>query len=305
MKNNVYGAIMGAIVGDAIGLPFEFKSKGEIKKQDIRKLKTRGYHNQPIGAWSDDSSMILCTMESMLNGYSYMNIGDKFCEWKYKAHWTPYGILFDIGDTTAKAIMNINLRKDYSGLSEENNCGNGSLMRIIPILFYIKDNRNERFDIIKEVSSLTHSNMICVIACSIYLEMCLNILDGYDKKVAYTKMKATIIDYYKEYDLELKSFHNILYKDILDINKDELSGSGYVIHTLESALYSFLSTKNFKQAIYNAILLGDDTDTVASITGGISGLYYGYNKIPKKWKNLIVKKEEIYNLTDMFYLKYK
>lgn len=304
MKNNIYGAIMGAIVGDAIGLPFEFKDKSEIKKSDIRKLKTRGYHNLPIGTWSDDSSMILCTIESMLDGYNHRNIGDKFCEWKYNAHWTPYGILFDIGGTTAKAIMNINLRNDYTGLNEEDDCGNGSLMRIIPLLFYIKDNRSQRFDIIKEVSSLTHSNMKCIIACSIYLEMCLNILDGHDKTTAYTKMKSTILEYYKEYDKQLKSFDNILYKDILDINKEELSGSGYVIHTLESALYSFLSTKNFKHAIYNAILLGDDTDTVASITGGISGLYYGYNKIPKKWRKLIVKQKEIFDLLDTFNFRY-
>lgn len=304
MKNKIYGAIMGAIVGDAIGLPFEFKDRNEIKKKDIKKLNTKGYHNLPIGTWSDDSSMILCTTESMLSGYNYKNIGDKFCEWKYDGHWTPYGVLFDIGGTTSKAITNIRSKKDYSGVNDINSCGNGSLMRIIPLLFYIKDNRKERFDIVKEVSSLTHSNIKCIIACSIYIEVCLNILDRCDKVTAYEKMKPAIINYYKEYNKELNAFHNILYQNILNIDKNELSGSGYVIHTLESTLYSFLSTKNFKRAIYTAILLGDDTDTVASITGGLAGLYYGYTKIPQKWNKLIVKKEEILDLLEDFYHKY-
>lgn len=182
MKSNIYGAIMGAVIGDAMGLPFEFKKKGSIKKRHINKPRDLGHHNLPLGTWSDDSSMIFCTMHSMLNGYNPIDIGNTFCKWKYEAFWTPYGILFDIGGTTARAIMHINLRKDYSGLNDEKDCGNGSLMRILPILFYIKNNRANRFKIIEEVSSLTHSNITCIIACSIYLELCLNILDGDTKK---------------------------------------------------------------------------------------------------------------------------
>lgn len=304
MKNNIDGAIMGAVVGDAIGLPFEFKNRNEIKKRDIRRQKIRGYHNQPIGTWSDDSSMIFCTMESMLKGYNIKDIGDTFCRWKYEAYWTPYGILFDIGGTTAKAIMNINLRSDYTGLAEENHCGNGSLMRIIPLLFYIKNNRENRFNIVKEVSSLTHSNMVCIIACSIYLEICLNILDGCNKKDSYNNMINVIKSYYKEYELELKLFENILNKDISKINKDELSGSGYVVSTLESSLYSFLTSKNYKDSIYKAILIGEDTDTIASITGGLSGLYYGYENIPDKWIKSIARRKEINALIDDFKIIY-
>lgn len=305
MQNRIYGAIIGAVVGDARGLPFEFKEKGTIKKRHINKPKDLGFFNQPLGTWSDDSSMIFCTMHSMLQGYNYIDIGDTFCKWKYEAFWTPYGILFDIGGTTAKAIMHINLRKDYNGINDENNCGNGSLMRIIPILFYIKDNRDDRFKIIREVSSLTHSNIICVIACSIYLELCLNILDGHEKKAAYIKMQKNIKEEFKEYSNELSLFSNILEFNIWDIDKSKLSGSGYVIHTLESSLYSFMKYNSYSKIIKNVILIGEDTDTTACISGGIAGLYYGYNRIPKKWINSIVKKDEIFKLIEDFEDLYK
>lgn len=304
MNSKIKGAIMGAVVGDAIGVPFEFKKRGEIRKIDIFMLKEKGYWNQPLGTWSDDSSMIFCTMEGMLNGYNLLTIADMFCKWKYQSYWTPHGVLFDIGGTTAKAIMNINLRKDYSGVKGDNASGNGSLMRIIPILFYIKDNRDTRFEIIKELSSLTHSNMICIIACCIYIELCLNILDGCDKDIAYRKMQHTIKEYFSSYPNELSLFDKILNSNISKVNNLELSGSGYVVHTLESSLYSFMSSSSYSKSIYKAILFGEDTDTVASITGGLSGLYYGYHKIPKKWSSLIVKSDEIDNLIEKFSLIY-
>lgn len=300
MEDKVLGAIMGAVVGDAMGLPFEFKERSQIKKRHVGKSRDLGRHNMPLGTCSDDSSMIFCTMDSMLGGYDLKDIGDTFCKWKYESYWTPTGILFDIGGTTANGIRRISFFGKYDGVDGENHCGNGSLMRIMPILFYIKDNREDRFKIIKEVSSLTHSHIRCIIACSIYMEICLNILDGHKKEDAYLKMRDVIIKEYEQYPEELNNFKSILYDDIRDVEAKDLSGSGYVISTLESSLNSFLSSRNYKQAIINSIIIGEDTDTIASITGGLAGLYYGYNKIPKKWMKKIVRKDDVLKLIKDF-----
>lgn len=118
-------------------------------------------------------------------------------------------------------------------------------------------------------------------------------------------MQKTIKTEFHNYPHQLSLFSNILESDIEKLEKSKLSGSGYVVHTLESSLYSFMKHKNYSKVIKSAILIGEDTDTVASISGGIAGLYYGFDNIPKKWINNIVKKDEIFNLIDEFEVLYK
>lgn len=291
-RKNIKGAIMGAIIGDALGVPFEFKNKEEIGKVKIKK----------IDKWSDDSSMILCTMQSLveLEDYSSKDIADKYIKWLYEGYWTPQGIVWDCGSTTAHALRLYRRHGILTGVNDEDACGNGSLMRVIPILFYVNQNIENRFDIIREFSSITHSNIKCIIACAIYIELGLNLLNGMDKKTAYSTMQKTIIDKYKEYPEELNLFSKILFHNIYEYNPDSLSGNGYVICSLESALYSFMSCNNYIKSIITAISFGEDTDTIACITGGLSGLYYGYNKIPKRYIKRLDRAEDIIKLLNNF-----
>lgn len=300
IEDKIKGAIIGACVGDCIGVPFEFMERDEIQKYNILKPSTRGNHNQEIGTWSDDSSMIFCTMESLCRGYNYKDIGDTFVKWAYESYWTPNGIVFDVGGTTANALRLIRSKKQYTGINKFNHCGNGSLMRIIPLLFYIHKNKKQRFKIIQEVSSLTHSHPICIIGCAIYIEFALNILEGQAIEEAYKNMQDTICDIYDEYPEALNKYQRILFKEIdflKTIDKNLLSGSGYIVDTLETALYSFLSTSNYKESICTAISIGKDTDTTACIVGGLSGMYYGFQSIPIKLKKNIKRKDDIDKLT--------
>lgn len=291
-KKDLKGAIMGAIMGDALGFPFEFKNKEEIGKVKIKK----------VDKWSDDSSMILCTMESLveLENYSSKDIADKYIKWLYEGYWTPQGIVFDCGSTTAHALRLYRRHGILTGVDDKDACGNGSLMRIIPMLFYVNQNIGNRFNIIKEFSSITHSNIRCIIACAIYVELGLNLLNGMDKKTAYSTMQKTIINEYKEYPEELNLFNKILFNDISKYNPDELSGSGYVIHSLESSLYSFITCNNYIKSIITAISFGEDTDTIACIAGGLSGLYYGYDNIPKRYIDKLDRKDDIIELLNKF-----
>lgn len=299
-KNNkevLKGAIMGAIMGDALGVPFEF-----IKKEEVGKIKLT-----KVDKWSDDSSMILCTMESLveLNNYSTKDIADKYIKWLYNGYWTPQGIVLDCGKTTAQALRLYRQKGILTGIDDEDACGNGSLMRIIPILFYVHKNKENKFNIIKEFSSITHSNMRCVISCAIYIELGLNLLDGMDKHSAYSKMQKIILEDYKNYQEELKLFDRILNNNIYEYDINTFSGSGYVLHSLESSLYSFMTSKNYIKSIKTAISFGDDTDTIACITGGLSGLYYGYNDIPKKYIDKLSRRDDILKLLEDFNDIYK
>lgn len=299
-EDKIKGAIIGAIVGDASGVPFEFMKSEDIDIKKINKIQNGGKWQQPIGSWSDDSSMVLCTMESLCKGYNYQDIGDTFVKWAYEGYLTPFGITYDIGSTVSASLRKIR-KKDYSGIDDEDKCGNGSLMRIMPIVFYIdKHPEINKYQMIKEVSSLTHSNMLCVIGCAIYVELALNLLTGQDKEDAYKNMQESITTEYKDYKLELDKFAKILNRNICDINFSELSGTGYILDSLESSLYSFMTTNNYKKSIETAISIGIDTDTIACICGGLSGLYYGFDNIPSKWVKLLIKKDDILNRCKTF-----
>lgn len=301
-EDKLKGAIIGAIVGDALGVPFEFLNPEKIYKKRVKSMYHGGYHNQPSGTWSDDSSLILCTLDSLSNGYDLKDIGNKFKDWLYLSKYTPYGIVFDCGNTISQSIHLIN-KGIFTGLNSENNCGNGSLMRIIPLLFIMNNNMEKRFEIIKDVSSLTHSHIRCIIACNIYMEYALNLILYGDKYEAYEKMRLTIKDVFKEYKSELEVFSRILDNDIGKYPQSSFNGKGYVVNTLEISLYSFLTTDNYADSVIKAILFGYDTDTNACVTGGLSGLYYGLNNIPKKWIDKLAKVDEIYELLNNSYKK--
>ena len=299
-KDKIYGAVIGAVLGDALGVPFEFMKKEDINIYKINKIDGGGRWSQPKGTWSDDSSMLLCTIESLLNGYNCHDIGDKYVKWLYEGYCTPYGIVFDAGATVVTSIRKIR-HGDYSGCDEEDKCGNGSLMRILPLALYLNKYPEDKFTKIKEVSSLTHSNILCVIGCAIYVELLINILKGQDKYIAYENMKPIILNEYEaKHPEEISKYKNILEKNIFDINFDDLKGTGYIVDTLESSLYSFMTTNNYKECIKKAISIGVDTDTIACIAGGLSGANYGYYKIPSSWLKTLVKKEEILELCSKY-----
>lgn len=290
-KRDLKGSIMGAIIGDAVGVNYELvprKSKKEIYLE--------------VGKFSDDTSMILCTMESLtkLENYSSRDIADTFLKWLYEGYWTPQGIVLDCGRTTAYSLRQYKEKGVFAGDDSENSCGNGSLMRIIPVLFYINKNRDSRFNIIKEFSSITHPHIRCIIGCAIYSEIALNLLDGMDKIKAYNSMKKVILEKYSEYEEELKLYSRILNNNIYEYDEGTFTGRGYIVDTLETSIYSFINSKNYVDSIKTAISYGEDTDTIACITGGLSGLYYGYNNIPKKYINNLDRKNDIIELLNKF-----
>lgn len=300
----IKSTLFGVAVGDALGVPVEFKSRLTINKNPVTDMLGYGTYNQPIGTWSDDSSLTFCLAEALTIDFDLKTIGENFVKWVYKGFWTPRGDVFDIGMATRKAIDRLakGVQPDLAGGVDESSNGNGSLMRILPLLFYIHDKEiNERFEITKSVSSLTHGHIRSVIACFYYLEFARQILLGNDKFEAYKVIQTEITNHLSSLSInhtEISLFDRLLKQNIYELNEDNIFSSGYVLHTLEASIWCLLTTDNYKDAVLKAVNLGEDTDTTGAVTGGLAGLLYGFENIPKKWTKLIARNTDIENLAE-------
>jgi ADP-ribosylglycohydrolase len=307
MKTNpVHGALFGVAIGDALGVPAEFKNREALKLDPVQDFIGYKSHNQPPGTFSDDSSLTFCLAESLCNGYDLNDLGNRFIQWLDDGYWTAGGEVFDIGMTTQRAISRLKngTRPSLAGDFDEDANGNGSLMRIMPLLFYIRDfDIEKRYEIIKDVSSVTHGHIRSVIACFYYLEFALELLKGNDKQTAYNNTAATVYDIIVSKQIvqrEIDLFAPLLKEDITKQNIDSIPSFGYVMNTLKASMYCFMTTENYRDATLMAVNLGNDADTTAAITGGLAGLYYGFEAIPEKWRDEIKKSKYIKGLCDRF-----
>ena len=305
-KSQVIGGLLGLCIGDALGVPVEFISRYEMKINPVTDMIGYGAHNQPPGTWSDDSSLTLCLAESLCDGFDIQDIADRFLKWFYEGYWTPYGEVFDIGNTTYIAISRLKngVNPLEAGPKDEFSNGNGSLMRILPLAFYLeKKDVKHQFEITHQVSCLTHGHIRSQMACGIYVQFAINLLKGMKKKEAYEKMKDIVLKYYTQepYILELKNFNRLINSDISEFSENDIKSSGYVIDTLEASLWCFLNGNSYKDTVLTAVNLGGDTDTVGAVTGGLAGIYYGYESIPKNWINILARHEDIIELGERLY----
>ncbi len=304
--------IIGFAIGDALGVPVEFKAREELKNNPIIDMIDGGVHKQPIGSFSDDTSMTLATMDSIIEKsiIDTEDIAKKFVDWYRSGKYTATNKLFDIGDTTRQALAKIELKIDKAvncgGIGEYDN-GNGSLMRILPIVYYIYYKQSLKDDqiykVISDISSITHKHEISILGCYIYSRYCMFILDGKDKIEAYNETKKLNYNMFSDYSLS--KYNRILKGDISALLENDIFSDGYVVHTLEAVLWLFLNSDNYNNTILKAVNLGHDTDTVAAITGSLLGIYYGIHSINDKWKKSIKKYDYITDMCEKFEKKLK
>lgn len=304
--SKIYDGMIGFIIGDAMGVPVEFCTREELFEKPITDMIGYGSHHVPAGAWSDDTSMTLALIDSINNkeNIDYNDIMQNFIDWINNSKYTPEGNVFDIGRTCLRAIKNYhgNINPCDCGLNDLNSNGNGSLMRILPLAYYIYykniTDEEEIINLVNNISSLTHAHNISKMGCYIYIKYVLNLLNGFDKFKSYEMIKCINYDFYDE-DTK-KIYSRVLDHDISKYDINDIKSSGYVVDTLEAALWVLLNTDNYKQAIIGAINLGGDTDTIGAICGSMAGIIYGINDIPSKWINSLLRKEYLYNLLDKF-----
>ena len=299
--------IIGFAIGDALGVPVEFKSRQELKANPVTDMMGYGTHKVPLGTWSDDTSMTLATIDSIIKTgeIDTNDMADKFLKWFRNNEYTATGKRFDIGRTTLQALAKYELKVDDAvncgGKGEYDN-GNGSLMRMLPIAYYIyyKNivDEEEIYNIVKQVSSITHAHEISILGCYIYVKFTLELLKGIDKIQAYQNIQQLDYSYFDDY--VVSKYYRILENNIQEIKKEDISSSGYVVSTLEATLWLFLNSKDYNDTILKAVNLGDDTDTVGACVGGLLGIYYGIDDIKQNWRDDLLRYDYIMKLCDMF-----
>ncbi|WP_342662942.1 ADP-ribosylglycohydrolase family protein [Flavobacterium soli] len=308
----VHSVLFGLAIGDALGVPVEFQDRCYFDTNPVSDMLEYGTHNQPAGTWSDDSSLTFCLAESLSKRYDLEDIATKFLQWYNAEIWTPYGRVFDIGIATRQAIFQISKGTNpiLCGGFEENDNGNGSLMRILPLAFYLQreTNLNIIYQKVKEVSSITHAHFRSVFACFIYIAYALEILKGQNKNQAYENMQLKVNEFISENDFntkEVQLFDRILNNRISDFSSDDIHSTGYVLHSLEASFWCILNSNSYEETVLKAVNLGSDTDTTAAIAGGLAGLLYGFDAIPEKWINQLARKNDILELCDSLELHLK
>lgn len=294
--------LFGVSVGDALGVPVEFKDRKTLLQNPVVDFIGYGTYNLPPGTWSDDSSLTFCLAEALKDKFDLNQIGQNFVKWLYESYWTPYGNVFDVGNTTRIAINNLRkgINPEIAGGFYEDENGNGSLMRILPLLLHIKNKEiADRYHITKQVSSITHGHIRSVIACFYYLEFAKLIIEGKSKFDAYDEAQKIIKKFLIEKEInpkEIELFNRLLQQNISKEKEISIHSSGYVIHTLEASIWCLLTTDSYKEATLKAVNLGYDTDTTAAVTGGLAALLYGHDTIPKNWISQLARKDDIDNL---------
>ncbi len=312
MLSSIKALIIGHAIGDALGVPVEFKSRERLREQPVVEMTGYGSHNVPAGTWSDDTSMTLCLLESLARTGSvdYNDIMSNFLRWMNEGEFTATWTAFDIGVTTRRSLLRFTGNNAFDcGETGENANGNGSLMRISPAVLYLYSRNSGEISIsdlriVHDVSRLTHAHPRSQMACGIYLLIAAELLSG---KSLCEAIKEGIDSAWRlysqlpEFEGELDTYH--ILRDInrfAEIPEYAINSTGYVVDTLEAVIWCLLNSDNYCECVLKAVNLGDDTDTVGAITGGLAGLAYGWDTIPPTWKNNLQRREYIEELCNMF-----
>jgi len=297
----IKSAVLGHAVGDALGVPVEFVSRERLLRSPVTDMLAYGSHNVPAGTWSDDTSMTLCTLESLTHAgkVDLDDMMNRFVMWSNSGYMTPSGKMFGIGRSTFHAIGKYRRNHsvdDCGGRSERDN-GNGSLMRIIPVILYqhfatsINTYGKEQIEEIYAVSALTHAHPRSEAACGIYAFIVNELLHEHSMVSLEKGLKKASI-YYASHP-EYPMFSRLFSGELHMVDMSEIRSSGYVVDTLEAAVWCVLTTESYQGCVLKAISLGGDTDTIAAIAGGLAGLLYGFYSIPESWLSALALQEKL------------
>ncbi|RIK42224.1 MAG: ADP-ribosylglycohydrolase [Chloroflexi bacterium] len=295
LRTRFRGALLGLACGDAVGAAVEFKPRGSFTP--LTDMIGGGPFNLKPGEWTDDTTMALCLATSLVekNGFDARDQMDRYVAWMTLGYLSSTGECFDIGNTTAAALRRYQVYGNpYSGSQEPRTAGNGSLMRLAPVpMFYFPDPVTAIY-YAGESSRTTHGALECIDACRLFAAILIKALAGQPKEsVLFGSHFPPGVDTTLAPTIQLIADGAYREKSEADI-----SGSGYVVHCLEAALWCFWQTGNYRDAVLRAANLGDDADTTAAVCGQLAGAFYGEEDIPDSWRTQLAKIDEIIRLAD-------
>ena len=290
----VRSALLGLAVADALGVPVEFCSRRELELDPVLDMRGFGTYGMPAGSWSDDTTMNLCAMEALSGGSAdYDAVMQNFLAWYKDGEFTPTGKLFDIGGTCAEAICRYSRGTPATacGCRHEGSNGNGSLMRIMPFALYAayRAEGGERRRIIEQGSSLTHAHPRSILACLIYSDILIALLES-PSVATVRECLASLGEKYGQ-EAEACHFSALFAPDFAKTPRHKIASGGYVCHTLTAALWCILNSTTYAEGALLAVNLGEDTDTTAAVCGCLLGIIYGEAAIPAAWRRALLRED--------------
>ena len=274
MEQRYLGSIFGLAVGDCLGVAVEFCPRGSF--EPVTEMLGGGPFGLAPGMWTDDTSMMLCLAQSLIEcgGFDAKDQMERYVRWYKEGYMSSTGHCFSIGNTCEGAIERfLRTGEPYAGSSDPRTAGNGSLMRLAPIPLYFAMDAEAVTLYAGESSRMTHAAVEAVDSCRYFSGVIRRALMGESKEnillgesSSFTEGVQRIVD--GSYKIK---------------NVEEIRGSGYVLESMEAALWAFYHTHTFQEGVLAAVNLGDDADTTAAIFGQLAGAFYGFDEIPLKW----------------------
>lgn len=292
LEKRYLGCLLGLASGDAVGTSLEFKPRGSFTP--IRDMLGGGPFNLQAGQWTDDTSMALCLAHSLLyhEGFNPEDQMNRYCNWWQHGYMSSTGECFDIGITVSSALNRyLQTKSPFQGSTDPQSAGNGSLMRLAPVILFYYPHQDLILKYAGESSRTTHGAQECLDACQFFALLIKLALDGQSKQE---------ILHAHAYSASTENIRKIAQADYCHKDISEIKGSGYVVQSLEAALWCFAKTDTFDAAILEAANLGDDADTTAAICGQLAGAYYGVDNINPEWLNKLSMKDDIAQLATSF-----
>ena len=307
-RDRFRGCLLGLAAGDAVGVTAEFKERGSFPA--VADMVGGGPFNLAPGQWTDDTSMALCLAESLLakNGFDADDQMRRYLRWRDKGYLSSTGDCFDIGNTVTAALTRYRETGDpFSGSTDPRSAGNGSIMRLAPVPIFYYPDREATLRYAVESSRTTHGAAECLDACRLLAEIIFRALEGKSQAEILAPDKTNSIDTadpiseipnsnISSYSTD--SITAIARGDYRNKSAAEIKGSGYVVESLEAALWCFGHTGSFEGAILAAANLGDDADTTAAICGQVAGAFYGESGIPRRWLEKLTMRDYITTVAD-------
>lgn len=294
LRERYRGALLGLAVGDAVGTTVEFSPRGTFAP--VTDMTGGGPFRLEAGQWTDDTSMALCLAASLTEkgDFDARDQMDRYCAWMQHGYMSSTGSCFDIGTTTSAALRNyLRTNNPYSGSSDPRAAGNGSLMRLAPVPMFYYPDITAAIRHSGESSRTTHASPECVDACRYFALLLCQAFAGKEKDELLAPPEDDPFTPPLAHKIAAISRGGYRTK-----TRDRIVGNGYVVNSLEAALWSFATTTTYEEAILAAVNLGDDADTTAAICGQIAGAYYGVSAIPATWLAKVALRGEIEELAD-------
>lgn len=313
-KEKLLGGVYGLAVGDALGVPVEFCSRKMLDKDPVKGMEAGGTHKQKKGTWSDDTSMVLATLDAMsAGGLSLGMIMDNFKRWLIEAKYTAAGKVFDIGGTTSIAIQNYMRGEplESCGLGDVGSNGNGSLMRMLPMVYYVYlkyglEINPVAVDQIYRLSGLTHAHIVSKVCCVYYVYIAMYIMEAGRDLHSTIKEAIEAVERYYAMGEEISTvLDRGSLMDYVSLNREDIESTGYVVHSLVSSVWCLWNSSSYEEAVLKAVNLGADTDTIGAITGSLAGIWYGMENIPIEWLKELKNSRGIMAICERFYNQYK